>query len=77
MRRLAENKSEDLTLHFVYAGDSFWGDNDKLLSFMFTGMKKYKLKEVMMTILRMERKNLISDKLSRKKKWNLFAREKS
>ena len=60
MRRLAENKTEDLTLHFVYAGDSFWGDNDKLLSFMFTGMKKHNLKEVMMTILRMERKNLIT-----------------
>ena len=60
MRRLAENKSEDLALHFVYAGDSFWGDNDKLLSFMFTGMKKHNLKEVMMTILRMERKNLIT-----------------
>ena len=30
MRRLIENKSEDLALHFVYAGDSFWGDNDKL-----------------------------------------------
>ena len=49
-----------MTLHFVYAGDSFWGDNDKLLSFMFTGMKKHNLKEVMMTILRMERKNLIT-----------------
>ena len=60
MRRLAENKSEDLALHFVYAGDSFWGDNDKLLSFMFTGMKKHNLKEVMMTILKMERINLIT-----------------
>ena len=60
MRRLAENKSEDLKLQFVYAGDSFWGDNDKLLSFMFTGMKKHNLKEVMMTILKMERINLIT-----------------
>lgn len=60
MRRLADNKSEDLKLQFVYAGDSFWGDNEKLLSFMFTGMKKHNLKEVMMTILRMERKNLIT-----------------
>ena len=25
MRRLAENKSEDLTLHFVCAGGYFWG----------------------------------------------------
>ena len=24
MRRLIENKSEDLALHFVYVGDSFW-----------------------------------------------------
>ena len=60
MRRLAENKSEDLALHFVYAGDSFWGDNDKLLSFMFTVMKKHNLKEAMMTILKMERINLIT-----------------
>ena len=26
MRKLAENKSKDLTLHFVYAGNNFWGD---------------------------------------------------
>ena len=54
-----------------YAGDSFWGDIDKLLSFMFTGMKKHNLKEVMMTILRMERKNLTT-----KEKNGIFLRGK-
>ena len=60
MRKLAENKSEDLTLHFVYAGNNFWGDGGRLLSFIRAGMKKHNIKEVMMTKLRMERRNLIT-----------------
>ena len=60
MRRLAENKSEDLTLHFVCAGDYFWGDRDRLLSFIRVGMKKHNIEEVMMTLLRMEKMNVIT-----------------
>ena len=60
MRRLAENKSEDLTLHSVYTGNYFWGDSDTLLSFILVGMKKHNIKEVMMTLLRMEKINLIT-----------------
>ena len=59
MRRLAENNSEDLTLHFVYAGNLWGGDSDRLLSFIRTGMEKHNIKEVMMTKLRMEKRNLI------------------
>ena len=47
-------------MHFVYAGDYYYGDDDRLRSFILKGMKKYKIKKVMVTEICMYRAKLIT-----------------
>ena len=56
-----ENKPKELQTHFVYAGYHYhhWNE-DRLRSFFLRGMKKYKIKSVMMTIISMCRRELIT-----------------
>ena len=50
--------------HFVFAG-YYWND-DKLISFMLKGMKQYKIKKVMVTIISMWRLRLITKEATEK-----------
>ena len=50
-----------MEIHFVYAGYCYWNDrNENLISLIFGGMKKYNITEIMVTIISMERIQLIS-----------------
>ena len=57
--------------HFVYAGHyysfpNYYSDYEyRLRSFILKGMKKYKIRKVMMTIINMSRKNLITEEKMR------------
>jgi len=64
MSRLAKMKPKDLKIHFIYTipfrhFTDEWIDN--LGSFILAGMHMYKIKTVMVTILRMSRNNLITN----------------
>ena len=50
---------KNIETHFVYAGYRYL--DDKLKSMILKGMKKYKIRKVMMTIINMSRKNLITE----------------
>ena len=54
-----KNKTEDLEIHFVYAGDYYY-DDEQLISIILKGMEKYKIESVMVTTLDMWRWNLIT-----------------
>ena len=52
-----------MEIHFLYAGDHYYGFNaDRLKSFILNGMKKYKIENVMVTIIYMWRNKLITKK---------------
>ena len=63
-RKITENQAKELTTHFVcadgiiYDGDIMHEDESEL--FILQRMKKYKIKKVMVTIIRMERLELIT-----------------
>ena len=59
-KKLAENKTKDLQVHFVFAGYFYMFIRKKLHQLMIEGMKKYNLKNVMMTIISMKRVRLIT-----------------
>ena len=64
MRRLAKRKPKDFKIHFIYTiplGRLTDEWIDKLRSFILKGMNMYKIKTVMVTILRMSRNNLITN----------------
>ena len=64
-RKIAEDEDKELRAHFVYASDYyFWPD--KLRSFILQGMKKYKIKSVMVTKITLHRNKLITKEVMEK-----------
>ena len=60
-KRIIESKRENLDIHFVYAGDHYWFTHEKRpKTFVFEGMKKYKIQKVMLTVIWMRRDRLIT-----------------
>ena len=61
-KKIIKSKTENLEIHFVYAGYHFWTYRyeNRLKSFILEGMKKYKIKKVMVTIIWMYRQQLIT-----------------
>ena len=55
-----ENVAEELQIHFVYAGYPYFYLHEKLRSNILNGMKKYKIKSVMVTSIDLERLELIT-----------------
>ena len=55
-----KNKTEDLEIHFVYAGDYYYYYDGPLRSIILKGMKKYEIESVMVTNLYMRRWKLIT-----------------
>ena len=49
-----------LKMHFVHAGDYYWEHEDTFRSLILEGMKRYKIKSVMMTSVDMWRQNMIT-----------------
>ena len=63
--------------HFVYAGYYHWYPEERLGSSILEGMKKYKIKTAMVTIIHMRRYRLISNnKLLQKNIWRIIAKGK-
>ena len=60
--KVAENKTEDLNVHFVCAGFYNWlySDEPEFRSLLPERMEKYKLKHVMVTSITMKRRHLIT-----------------
>ena len=66
-KKITENEAKKLTTHFVYAGLYYYFNEqieDRLRSFILEGMKKYKIKIVMLTRIGMlRRKNIEGEKI--------------
>ena len=61
LKKISENEPKELKIHFVYAGRYYflWNE-DKLRSIILNGMKKHKIKSVMLTSIYLRRWNLIT-----------------
>ena len=57
LRKTFLNKAENLETHFVFASHYYY--DHKLKSFILRGMKKYKIKSVMVTLIDLWRTDLI------------------
>ena len=62
IKKAAEYQADDLKTHFIYAGEYYdWRKHtDKMKSMILKKMKKYGIKEAMVTIIWMERNKLIT-----------------
>ena len=61
LQKISENEAKELKIHFVYAGDYYsYYHEDKLISIILNGMKKHKIKSVMVTKIHLERWELIT-----------------
>ena len=60
LRKTFFNKTKSLETHFVFASHFYYDYQDQLESFILRGMKKYKIKSVMVTHIDMWRTNLIT-----------------
>ena len=60
LQKNSENETKELEIHFVYAGDYYYVNEDKLRSIILEEMKKYKIKFVMVTSINLRRWELIS-----------------
>ena len=49
LQKISENEAKELKIHFVYAGWYYYFHEDKLRSIILNGMKKHKIKSVMVT----------------------------
>ena len=59
-RKVAENKEENLKIHFVYAGTYYQHRQNQLKDFILKGMKIHGIKSVMITFIDMHREKLIT-----------------
>ena len=57
---LGQNQTNNLRIHFVFASHYYYFNENKLRSFILAGLKKYKIRSVMVTIIGMWRLNLIT-----------------
>ena len=60
LQKISENEAKELKIHFVYAGYYYFYHEDKLRSIILNGMKKHKIKSVMLTSIYLQRVNLIT-----------------
>ena len=60
LRKNSVNQTKKLGLHFVYAGLHYLFKEDKLRSFIWNGMKRHKIKSVMLTSIYLGRSRLIT-----------------
>ena len=60
LKKVAQNEVKELKTHLVYTGTYYYYHEDLLRSFILVGMKKYKIKSIMLTIIRMWRWRIIS-----------------
>ena len=60
-KSIVESKTDNLNVHFVYAGIYYRKHEDALRSLILEKMKNYKIKEVMVTIICMSRRNLMQN----------------
>ena len=62
MKRIVARKTEDLEIHFIFAGElnSYFFNDNRLQSIILQGMKKYQIESVMVTTLEMSRRDLIT-----------------
>ena len=62
IKKAAEYQADDLKTHFIVAGEYYWysWNIDTMKSMILAKMKKYGIKEAMVTIITMERWRLIT-----------------
>jgi len=60
LRTNSNIEAKELKTHIVYAGEYYYHNEDRLKSFILQGLKKFKIKSVMMTIIHMHRYGLIT-----------------
>ena len=60
LQKISENEAKELKIHFVYAGDYYYWNEYKLRSIILNGMKKHKIKSVMVTCNHLYRWKLIT-----------------
>ena len=60
LQKISENEAKELKIHFVYAGYYYSRRTDKLRSIILNGMKKHKIKSVMLTSITLGRSGLIT-----------------
>ena len=61
IKKAAEYQADDLKTHFIVAGDYYWLLHlDTMKSMILAKMKKYGIKEAMVTIIQMTRDHLIT-----------------
>ena len=60
LRKNSENEAKELKIHLVYAGLHYYLNEYKLRSIILNGMKKHKLRSVMVTSIYLWRWNLIT-----------------
>ena len=62
IKKAAEYQADDLKTHFIVAGEYYWYSRhrDTMKSMILKKMKKYGIKEAMVTIIRMRRWKLIT-----------------
>ena len=58
---IVKSKTDNLNIHFVYAGSYYRKHEDTLRSLILDRMKKYKIAEVMVTIICMSKRNLMQN----------------
>ena len=69
MKRFAESKPKDSKIHLIYTESNLFKKEDltdQLKSFILKGMKMYKIETVIVTILRMNRNNHITQEIMKK-----------
>ena len=59
-KNIVESKTKHLNTHFVFAGDYYSIRDEELKSFILKGMKKYKIKKIMVTKMVRWRRYLIT-----------------
>ena len=70
-KKIVETKTDDMEIHFVYAGDYDHTNDFQLKSFLLKGMKKHNIKMVMVTTISITRQQLIT----KEKMENYYKRE--
>ena len=60
LRKSSKKKTKRLETHLVFACDYYYYHEDTMRSFILDGMKKYKIKSMMVTIINMWRSKLIT-----------------
>ena len=60
-KKIIKSKTENMDIHFVYAGYYYWDEcENRLKTFILEKMKKYEMKKVMLTIIYLNRERLIT-----------------